>query len=77
MSRNGKHRNKDFTFARRLDRLMVERKLYPSDEQRLTGVHRQCIYEYVQGIKEPNLTSLAKLAHGLKVSADWLLGLKE
>jgi len=56
---------------------MVERKLYPSDVQRLTGVHRQCIYEYVQGIKEPNLTSLAKLAHGLKVSADWLLGLKE
>ena len=64
-------------FSQRLNQIMIERNIYPQEVQRLTGVHRQCIYEYVQGIKEPNLTSLAKLAHGLKVSADWLLGLKE
>lgn len=71
------HKSKDFTFARRLEQLMIERNLYPGDVQRLTGVHRQSIYEYIQGVKQPNAYNISRIAKGLSVSADWLLGLTE
>ncbi|MEE0873975.1 MAG: helix-turn-helix transcriptional regulator [Ruminococcus sp.] len=71
------HRKMDFTFAQRLEQLMKERKLKANDVQRLTGVHCQCIYEYVQGVKQPNAFNIKRIAKGLKVSSDWLLGLSE
>lgn len=67
----------DLTFARRLDLLMVERGLYPGDVQRLTGIRRQRIYEYVQGTVQPSVYNLKRLAEGLGVSADWLIGVKD
>ena len=63
-------------FSQRLNQIMIERNIYPQEVQRLTGVHRQCVYEYLRGNKEPTLTSLVKLARGLKVSTDWLCGIK-
>ena len=71
-----RHKKKDFTFARRLDRLLVERKIYPRDVERLTGVRRQNIYQYIQGVKQPSAYNLKRIAEGLKVSADWLLEIK-
>ena len=73
---SGEHRNKDFTFAQRLEQIMVEQQLYPSDVQRLTGVHRQNIYQYIQGVKQPSAFNIKRIAKGLHVSADWLLGIE-
>lgn len=67
----------DFTFSQRLEQIMILRNLYPRDVQRLTGVHKQNIYQYIQGVKQPNAYNLMRIAKGLGVSADWLLGLKE
>lgn len=70
------HKKKDLTFARRLEQIMLERQLYPGDIQRLTGVHRQNIYQYIQGTKQPNAFNVKRIAKGLRVSADWLLGIE-
>lgn len=64
-------------FAQRLYQTMTERGLYPSDVEKLTGVCRQKIYDYINGTKEPRLCSFIKLVRGLNVSADWLCGLIE
>ena len=64
-------------FPQRLNQIIVERGLYPSDVAKLTGVCKQKIYDYIKGTKEPRLSSFIKLARGLKVSADWLCGLEE
>lgn len=74
---DGRHRKKDLTFAKRLNQIMIDRKLYPREVQRLTGVHKQNIYQYVQGIKQPSAYNVKRIAEGLGVSADWLLGIKE
>ena len=66
----------DLTFGQRLNQLMIERRLYPRDVQRLTGVHRQNVYQYIQGVKQPSLYNAKRIAQGLKVSVDWLLGIK-
>jgi transcriptional regulator with XRE-family HTH domain len=71
----GNHRKIDFTFGQRLEKLMIERQLYPGTVQKLTGVPRQYIYDYVQGIRQPTALNIRKIAEGLKVSADWLLGI--
>lgn len=73
---SGNHRNKDFTFARRLEQVMIERELYPRDVQILTGVHKQNIYQYIQGVKQPSAFNIKRIAKGLKISADWLLGIE-
>ena len=70
-------RARDFTFAQRLEKLMVERDLYPSDIQRITGIRRQRIYEYLQGVTQPSAYNLKRIAEGLGVSADWLLGITD
>jgi len=68
---------RDFTFAQRLEKLMVDRDLYPSDIQRITGIKRQRIYEYLQGVNQPSAYNLKRIAEGLNVSSDWLLGIKD
>ena len=70
------HKKKDFTFAKRLEQLMVERGLYPRDIERLTGVKRQNIYQYIQGVKQPTAYNIKRIAEGLHISADWLLEIK-
>lgn len=62
-------------FSERLNALMVERNLYPSDVRKLTGLCRASIYDYLQGNREPTMSGLIRLARGLKVSTDWLCGL--
>lgn len=69
------HKAKDMTFAKRLDRLMQERKLFPSDVARLTGIHRNRIYDYLSGNYQPTAYAVALMAKSLNISADWLLGL--
>lgn len=71
-----RHKKKDFTFAKRLEQLMVERGLYPRDIERLTGVKRQNIYQYIQGVKQPTAYNIKRIAEGLHISADWLLEIK-
>ena len=66
----------DLTFARRLNQIMIERGLYPGDVQRLTGIKRQRIYEYIQGVVQPSAYNLKRLAEGLDISVDWLIGVK-
>lgn len=66
----------DFTFAQRLEQIMRERQLSPAQVEKLTGVKRQKIYEYVTGTHQPNGFTIKRIALGLKVSADWLLGIK-
>ena len=56
---------------------MLERNLYPRDIEKLTGVRRQRIYEYIQGIAQPSAFMLKRIAVGLNVSSDWLLGLSD
>ena len=67
----------DLTFARRLNQIMVERNLYPADIQRLTGIRRSRVYEYTQGVVQPSMYNLKRLAEGLNVSVDWLIGVKK
>lgn len=73
---DNRHKKKDFTFAKRLEQLMVERGLYPRDIERLTGVKRQNIYQYIQGVKQPTAYNIKRIAEGLHISADWLLEIK-
>lgn len=75
MSKN--HKSRDMTFAKRLDKLMQERKIYPSDVAKLTGLHRNRIYDYLSGNIQPSAYAVALIAKGLSVSADWLLGLTD
>ena len=56
---------------------MLERNLYPRDVEKLTGVRRQRIYEYIQGISQPSAFMLKRISAGLNVSSDWLLGLSD
>lgn len=42
----------------------------------LSGIDRQLISKYERGVKLPGVEGLAKLSKALKVSADYLLGLK-
>lgn len=64
-----------YTFGDRLSQIMAERQLYSSDIARLTGLKRQSIDGYAQGMSQPGAYAVKQIAKGLKVSADWLLGL--
>ena len=71
------HRKMDFTFAQRLELIMKERNLCPSQIAKLTGLRRQRIHEYVSGTSHPNDYAIKKIAIGLNVSADFLLGIEK
>lgn len=68
-------KRKNGDFSQRLNQAMIERGLYPSELSRLSGVPRSVVYEYINGMREPSLFSLVRLAKGLRVSADYLCGL--
>lgn len=67
----------DLTFSKRLEKIMIERNLYPAQVAKLTGVRRGVIYEYIKGSYQPTAYTIKLIAKGLNVSADWLLGLSE
>ena len=72
----GSHNKTDFTFAVRLELLMRERHLYPSQVAKLTGIRRQRIQEYISGERQPTAYMIKVIAENLDVSADWLLDIK-
>lgn len=71
------HNGFDFTFAKRLEQVMIERNLYPKDLERITGIRKRRIYEYIQGQHQPNAFAIMRIAKGLGISADWLLGIEK
>ncbi len=71
----GNHKKIDLTFAKRLEQVMIERNIYPSQISKLTGIKRNVIYAYVQGTYQPTAPNIKRIAIGLQVSADWLLGI--
>ena len=56
---------------------MMERNLYAGQVAKLTGIRRQRIYEYVSGTSHPNDYVIKRIALGLNVSSDWLLGIEK
>ena len=71
------HKKMDLTVAKRLNQIMSDRKLYPIDVSRLTGIKVRMIKYYVAGSSQPSAFMLKKLAVGLGVSSDWLLGIEK
>ena len=67
----------DYTFAKNLENYMIAHNLYPKDVERLTGIRARKIYKYVQGQNQPSIYALKRIAEGLHVSTDWLLGIKK
>jgi transcriptional regulator with XRE-family HTH domain len=54
-------------FGRRLRELRAERGLSQDDLARRTGLHATAIGRYEHGAREPRLTAILRLAHGLGV----------
>ena len=67
----------DFIFAERLEQIMRERGLYPAQVEKLTGIRRQRIHEYLSGTFQPSAYAVKLIALGLDISADWLLGIEK
>ena len=68
---------RDFTFQKRLNQIMTERKLYPSQLAKIVGISRSLLYGYMQGDNQPTTFNLKKIALRLNISADWLLGISD
>lgn len=75
MSNN--HNKIDLTFAKRLEQIMIERNVYPAQLSKITGIKRTVIYSYVSGTHQPSAFNIKRIAIGLGVSADWLLGITD
>lgn len=71
------HKKIDLTFAKRLEQIMIERQIYPAQVAKITGIKRSVIYAYVDGTHQPTAYNIKRLAIGLNVSADWLLGITD
>lgn len=74
---SGRHGKIDLTFARRLEQILMARKIYPSQLARMTGLSRSSIYGYIDGTIQPKAYVIIRIAQALNVSADWLLGLEK
>ena len=72
-----RHKKYDFTFAKRLEQIMRERQLYPAQVEKLTGIRRQRIHEYLNGTVQPSAYAVKLIATGLDISADYLLGIEK
>ena len=73
---SARHKKIDFTFAQRLEKILIERNIYPAQLARMTGLNRSAIYSYIDGTAQPRAYAIVKIAQALDVSADYLLGLK-
>lgn len=71
------HNKIDLTIAKRLEQIMIERQIYPAQVAKITGIKRTVIYAYVDGTHQPTAFNIKRLAIGLNVSADWLLGITD
>lgn len=71
------HKKIDLTFAKRLEQIMIERQIYPAQVAKITGIKRTVIYAYIDGTHQPTAYNIKRLAIGLNVSADWLLGITD
>ena len=71
------HKKIDLTFAKRLEQIMIERQIYPAQVAKITGIKRTVIYAYVDGTHQPTAFNIKRIAIGLGVSADWLLGITD
>lgn len=71
------HKKIDLTFAKRLEQIMIEWQIYPAQVAKITGIKRTVIYAYVDGTHQPTAYNIKRLAIGLNVSADWLLGITD
>lgn len=65
----------DLIFAKRLEQIMIERDLYPAQVAKMTGIKRSRIYDYMKGTHQPTAFNLKRIAQGLNVSVDWLIGI--
>lgn len=75
MSRNKKHGDKfNAPFATSLRQLIEDRKLTQGDIASITGVTRQTVSQYCNGISEPGYDTLIKISDYFNVSIDYLLG---
>ena len=72
-----RHKKYDYTFAKRLEQIMRERQLYPAQVEKLTGIRRQRIHEYLNGTVQPSAYAVKLIATGLDISADYLLGIEK
>ena len=64
-------------FCERLKLLRIEKKLSQPELAQLVGVSKGMISFWENGINEPTIANLVKLAQILEVSADYLLGLED
>jgi len=61
-------------FAKRLEKLRVEKNLTHQQMADMLGITRQAYGNYENGKREPDLKTLSKLADFFNVSLDYLLG---
>ena len=75
MARNKKQGDKyNSPFAASLRQLLEDRNVTQGDIASLTGVTRQTVSQYCNGISEPGYDTLIKIANYFDVSVDYLLG---
>lgn len=74
---NSNHRKIDLTFAKRLEETLIKQNIYPSQLAKLSGISRTNIYNYIAGTGQPTAFNIKRIAMGLNVSADYLLGLTD
>lgn len=63
------------TFGQRLKRARADRGLTLDQVQQRCGVHATNLGRYERDLVKPQLELAARIAEGLGVSVDWLLGL--
>lgn len=73
-NRNKYTETKNTPFSNRLSSLLKEQGVSQADIATCIGKKPQAVSQYVNGISEPSLSSLVKIASRLHVSTDYLLG---
>ena len=64
-------------FAEKLKRIRLKMNLTQKDIAKILGITRTAYANYEQGLREPNLLTLWKIADFFDVSVDYLLGRKD
>ena len=64
-------------FAEKLKRIRLKMNLTQKDVAEILGITRTAYANYEQGLREPDLLTLWKIADFFDVSVDYLLGRKD
>ena len=64
-------------FAEKLKRIRLKMNLTQKDVAKILGITRTAYANYEQGLREPDLLTLWKIADFFDVSVDYLLGRKD